>query len=85
MELLKSLEKKIGDLVALLKKMQSENEVLAKENGDLKDQVVQLQISLLEREESLKERDAQKESAGQVVDSLIRDINSLMKNSESQK
>lgn len=85
MELLKSLEKKIGELVGLLKAMQSENAVLSRENGELKDQIVQLQISLLEREESLKEWDAQKASASQVVDSLIHDINSLMKKNESQK
>ncbi len=84
MELLGALEKKISGLVALLKKMQSENDVLSKENQALKDQVVQMQITLLEKEESLKAWDAQKLSAVKAVDALINDINNLMENESQQ-
>ncbi len=84
MELLKSLERKIGELATLLKNIQAENALLLKENGELKDTIIQLQISLLERDEFLKEWDLQKHNESQVVDSLINDINLLMKKNESQ-
>ena len=81
MELLGALEKKIEALVVLIKKLKSDNEQLVVENGVLKDQILQLQTSLLKKEESLKEWDAQKISAKEAVNALIKDINVLVEES----
>ena len=75
MELLNLLEKKILDLVELVKKQKQEILTLSEENTKLKEKIDNLETALLSEQSDL---DEEKELTKLVVDGLIKDIDSLV-------
>ena len=77
MEVLNVLEKKIANLIELIKELRLENAALAENNVQLKDQIEKLQASLLERPEELALTKA-------AVDDLIKNIDFLIEHEQEQ-
>lgn len=75
MEALSILEKKIEDLVSLISLLRGENALLARENGELKKKVDDLEIVTLEKS---KQTDEERELTKKLVDSLIKDIDAVV-------
>lgn len=86
MEMLSALEKKIESLILLIKQQKQENEKLLQENNlllakkeELENQVRQLEGSLLKEAKQVeKELTQEREATRQVVDDLIKSIDSLI-------
>ena len=75
MELLGALEKKIENLVALVKDLRLEKSSLEAENIGLQQKVQKLEASLLKNHEVINK---DKASAQKMVDALIADIDKLL-------
>lgn len=79
MEMLSALEKKVENLIALIKRQKEESSRLNAENQELKDQVRKLEGSLLKEAKQVeKELTEEREATRQVVDDLIRSIDELI-------
>ena len=85
MEMLSVLEKKIQDLIIVVKNLQEENQVLCNQKSALEaqvaslgEQVFRLEESLLKETESFQVLCQENSSAQQVVDELIANIDSLI-------
>lgn len=79
MEALSILEKKVSDLVELIKKLKEENAKLAEENLLLQEKIEALETSMLQGKEDDQQ---EKELAKAAIDSLIKSIDCLV---ESEK
>ena len=79
MDVLSTLEKKIEDLIGLIKRQKEENSRLNSENIDLQDRIRQLEGSLLKEAKQV-ERDLkqERETTRQAVDELIKSIDELI-------
>ena len=77
MEVLNVLEKKIANLIELIKELRLENSTLVENNVQLKDQIEKLQASLLERPEEIALTKA-------AVDDLIKNIDFLIEHEQEQ-
>lgn len=77
MEVLNVLEKKIANLIELIKELRLENSTLVENNLQLKDQIEKLQASLLERPEEIALTKA-------AVDDLIKNIDFLIEHEQEQ-
>jgi len=79
MELLSALDKKIGNLIELIKELRSQKEQLLKEKVVLDEKVTLLENSLLEKNDNvIKEWEEERASTRKVIDELISDIDSLI-------
>ncbi len=78
MELLGALEKKIENLVGLVRKLQAEKGRLDAENKVLQERTYQLESALLKSNEDFKELDRERAFAKSAVNELIADIDSLI-------
>ena len=79
MELLSALDKKIGNLIELIKELRSQKEQLFKEKVVLDEKVTLLENSLLEKNDNvIKEWEEERASTRKVIDELISDIDSLI-------
>ena len=79
MELLCALDKKIGNLIELIKELRSQKEQLLKEKVVLDEKVTLLENSLLEKNDNvIKEWEEERASTRKVIDELISDIDSLI-------
>ena len=79
MELLSALDKKIGNLIELIKELRSQKEQLLKEKVVLDEKVTLLENSLLEKNDNvIKELEEERASTRKVIDELISDIDSLI-------
>ncbi len=79
MERFKVLEGKIVQLVDVIKGLRSENDSLVQENGKLQEKVEKLEFSVLNDKEQL---DKEKELTKEVVDELIKSIDTLVGSEE---
>ena len=79
MELLSALDKKIGNLIELIKELRSQKEQLLKEKVVLDEKVTLLENYLLEKNDNvIKEWEEERASTRKVIDELISDIDSLI-------
>ena len=74
MEVLSLLEKKITDLLDLIKKLKDENKALTEQNYSLLEKIDVLESAILKDKEELEQ---EKELTKLVVDGLINSIDSL--------
>ncbi len=74
MEALSLLEKKISDLLELIKKLKTENSDLKEDNKKLNEKIDSLETVILKDKEELEQ---EKELTKLVVDGLISSIDSL--------
>jgi uncharacterized coiled-coil DUF342 family protein len=79
MKLLATLDKKIENLIVLIKELRSHREQLVNQNKVLKEKVTLLENSLLEKNENVQEWNDEKAATRKIVDGLISDIDSLIK------
>jgi predicted RNase H-like nuclease (RuvC/YqgF family) len=79
MEMLSALEKKVENLITLIRHLKDENINLGKDNQELKDQVRQLEGSLLKEAKQVEhELTQERETTKQAVDDLIKSIDDLI-------
>lgn len=79
MEALSALEKKIEDLIVLVKRQKEENSRLKAERQELDDKVRQLEGSLLKEAKQVeRELTEERETTRQAVDDLIKSIDELI-------
>jgi hypothetical protein len=79
MELLSALDKKIGNLIELVKELRSQKGLLETDKTALKEKVTLLENSLLEKNENVKkEWEEERVSTRKVINELISDIDSLI-------
>lgn len=79
MEMLSALEKKVENLITLIKRLKDEGSKLGKENQELREQVRQLEGSLLKEAKQVElELTEERETTKQVVDDLIKSIDDLI-------
>ena len=79
MEQIKLLEEKLRNLVDLVKDLKKQNALLSQENADLKERADELELLVLTGKEEMQE---EKALTKEVVDDLIRSIDSLVGNEE---
>ena len=75
MKALGVLEKKVSDLLDLVKKLKEENAKLREEKKQLDSKVLDFEVSMLKKREEL---DQEKELTKVAVDGLIKSIDSLV-------
>ncbi|MEX0940658.1 MAG: hypothetical protein WDZ41_04830 [Candidatus Babeliales bacterium] len=78
METLSALQDKIEKLIALVKELKVENDVLAKENKQLAKKVESISSTAQINETDLKELNEEKNRAKMVVEDLIKNIDSFI-------
>lgn len=79
MEMLSALEKKVENLITLIKRLKDESSRLSKENHELREQVRQLEGSLLKEAKQVEqELTEERETTRQAVDNLIKSIDELI-------
>ena len=79
MEMLSALEKKVENLITLIKRLKDEGSQLSKENQELREQVRQLEGSLLKEAKQVElELTEERETTKQAVDNLIKSIDDLI-------
>lgn len=81
MEVLGILEKKVSDLVNLVKEIKFENSQLLEDNKHLRDKIESLEAVVLREKYEL---DQEKELTKMVVDGLIKNIDTIVE-SETQQ
>ncbi len=81
MEVLGILEKKVSDLVCLVKELKMENATLQDENRQLKEKVDALETMVLKDKDEL---DQEKELTKLVVDGLIKSIDTIVEGEHQQ-
>lgn len=84
MEVLNVLEKKIANLIELIKSLRAERELLVAQNVQLKEQLDTLENSLLTRNKHVEERSHEIELTKIVVDDLIKSIDLLVEQEQRQ-
>jgi len=84
MEVLHLLEKKIATLIELIKELKTEKALLVDENMELKEKLEMLESSLLVREKNVEERSQEIVLTKMVVDDLIKSIDLLVEQEQSQ-
>ena len=79
MEMLSALEKKVENLITLIRHQKEENSRLNAKNQELTDQVRQLEGSLLKEAKQVEqELTDERETTRQAVDDLIKSIDELI-------
>jgi hypothetical protein len=79
MEMLSALEKKVENLITLIRHQKEENSRLKAENQGLGDQIRQLEGSLLKEAKQVEqELTDERETTRQAVDDLIKSIDELI-------
>ncbi|MFT6765338.1 MAG: regulator of replication initiation timing [Alteromonas naphthalenivorans] len=79
MEMLSALEQKVENLITLIRHLKEENLSLGSKNHELRDQVRQLEGSLLKEAKQVeKELTQERETTKQAVDNLIKSIDELI-------
>lgn len=79
MEMLSALEKKVENLITLIKRLKDEGSRLGQENQELREQVRQLEGSLLKEAKQVEiELTEERETTRQAVDDLIKSIDDLI-------
>lgn len=81
MDALHMLEKRVSDLIERLKQLKIENDLLVKENNDLRHQVESMETSLLHGKAVVEE---EKTLTKLLLDDLIKNIDSLVSSDEKQ-
>lgn len=78
MEVLNVLEKKIANLIEMIKELKAEKALLIEENLELKQKLENFESSLLSREKNVEERTQEIVLTKMVVDDLIKSIDLLV-------
>ena len=79
------LENKIASLVELIKKYKEENTQLAEEKAELAAKVKNMESSLLDDSQQVRQLSEEKEETKSAVDDLINVIDSLVETENRQK
>lgn len=82
METLRSLAEKIDELIMLIKELRTENGRLKQECERLKTNTESLESSMLTQEHSIDELHKERTLTRQMVDDLIKNIDSLVRNEQ---